>query len=43
VDVDTIIARSGFGAGEALGLLTGLELSGRIEQLPGKMFVLKID
>lgn len=43
VDVDTIIARSGFSAGETLGLLTGLELSGRIEQLPGKMFVLKID
>lgn len=40
-DVDTIIARSGCPAGETLGMLTDLELRGYIEQLPGKMFVLK--
>lgn len=41
LDVDTIIARCGRPAGEILGMLTDLELRGYIEQLPGKMFVLK--
>lgn len=40
-DVDTIICRSGRPPGETLGMLTDLELRGYIEQLPGKMFVLK--
>ncbi len=41
LDVDTIIARCGRPAGEILGMLTDLELRGYIEQLPGKMYVLK--
>jgi DNA processing protein len=40
-DVDTIIALSGRPAGEILGMLTGLELRGYVEQLPGRMFALK--
>lgn len=43
LDVDTIISRTGLQAGEALGILTGLELRGQVAQLPGKMFSLKTD
>ncbi len=41
VDVETIIERTGLRANDALSLLLGLELKGRIEQQPGKIFVRK--
>ena len=41
-DVDTIIAGTGFKANDVLNILLTLELMGHIEQLPGKMFKLKI-
>lgn len=40
-DVDTIIALSGRPAGETLAMLTDLEMRGYVEQLPGRMFILK--
>ncbi|MBE9547369.1 MAG: DNA-processing protein DprA, partial [Proteobacteria bacterium] len=40
-NVDTIIAGTGFKAGDVLNILLTLELEGHIEQLPGKMFKLR--
>ncbi len=40
-NVDTIIAKTGFKAGDILNILLTLELEGYIEQMPGKMFKLK--
>lgn len=37
--VDALAEQTGFSPAKALGLLTGLELSGRVRQLPGKLFV----
>ena len=39
VHIDEIIAATGMAVQQVLGLLTRMELTGRIEQLPGKMFV----
>ncbi|MDO9528229.1 MAG: DNA-processing protein DprA [Syntrophales bacterium] len=41
VNVDTIIAGTGFKAGDILNVLLALELEGYIEQMPGKIFKLK--
>jgi len=41
VDVDTIIAATGFRAGDVLNILLNLELRGMIVQLPGKMYIMK--
>jgi DNA processing protein len=40
-NVDTIIAKTGFKAGDILNVLLTLEIKGYIEQMPGKMFKLK--
>ncbi len=39
IHIDEIVGTSGMGIGNALSLLTKMELIGLIEQLPGKMFV----
>jgi DNA processing protein len=41
VDIDTLIASSGFTAQEVLNALLILELGGLIRQMPGKQFVRK--
>lgn len=41
VDVDTIIEKTGFRAKDVLSILLGLELSGLIEQQPGKRYLRK--
>lgn len=41
INVDTIIAKTGFKAGDILNVLLTLELEGYIEQIPGKLFKLK--
>lgn len=41
--VDAIIARTGLAAGAVLQALLGLELSGVVQQLPGKVFVPALD
>ncbi|MCX5853628.1 MAG: DNA-protecting protein DprA, partial [Deltaproteobacteria bacterium] len=41
VDIDTVIASTGFKAAEVLSILLNLELRGLIEQRPGKMYVRK--
>lgn len=40
-NVDVIIAKTGFKAGDILNVLLTLEIEGYIEQMPGKMFKLK--
>jgi DNA processing protein len=40
-DVDTIIVKTGFSAGNVLKILLNLELQGFITQLPGKLYVTK--
>lgn len=40
-DVDTIIVKTGFSAGDVLKILLNLELQGCITQLPGKLYVMK--
>jgi predicted Rossmann fold nucleotide-binding protein DprA/Smf involved in DNA uptake len=37
--VDDIVRATGLGIEKVLGLLTKMELTGLIEQLPGKLFV----
>ena len=37
--VDAVAEQTGFPPAKTLGLLTGMELSGRVRQLPGKIFV----
>jgi predicted Rossmann fold nucleotide-binding protein DprA/Smf involved in DNA uptake len=39
VHIDEIIAATGMAVPLLLGMLTRMELTGLIEQLPGKMFV----
>jgi DNA processing protein len=41
VDTDTIIAATGFKAGDVLNILLNLELQGFILQLPGKIYIRK--
>jgi DNA processing protein len=41
VDIDTVIASTGFKAAEVLNILLNLELRGLIEQRPGKMYLRK--
>ena len=41
VDIDTVIASTGFKAGDVLNILLMLELQGLILQLPGKMYIRK--
>jgi DNA processing protein len=41
VDIDTIIASTGFKAADVLNILLNLELRGFIKQLPGKMYIRK--
>jgi len=41
MDVDAIIAATGFKAGDVLSTLLTLEMQGHIEQLPGKIFKLR--
>ena len=38
ITIDTLLVRSGLGAGELSLLLMNLELSGAIRQLPGKQY-----
>ncbi len=41
VHIDSLISNTGYSAGNLLNILLSLELNGYIEQLPGKIFIIK--